>query len=129
MRSDILVTTVDIRQDYKILGPVYFQVSNKGVFSSALSKLVKQYEKEISNMEEGGQLSEARLDWGLLYGEFSVGQSDFEKAFFVAVEELKKRAALLGADAIVGMRQDIDLDTSTFQFFYLQMYGTAVKLG
>ena len=61
------------------------------------------------------------------YGEFSVGQSDFEKAFFVAVEELKKRAALLGADAIIGMRQDIDLDTNTFQFFYLQMYGTAVK--
>jgi len=46
-----------------------------------------------------------------LHGEFSVGQSDFEKAFFVAVQELKKRAAMLGPDAIVGMRQDIDLDT------------------
>ena len=63
----------------------------------------------------------------ILYGEFSVGQSDFEKAFFVAVQELKKRAGLLGADAIIAMRQDIDLDTTAFQFFYLQMYGTAVK--
>ena len=42
-------------------------------------------------------------------------------------QELKKRAALLGADAIVAMRQDIDLDTTSFQIFYLQMYGTAVK--
>ena len=47
--------------------------------------------------------------------------------FFVAVQELKKRAGLLGADAIIAMRQDIDLDTTAFQFFYLQMYGTAVK--
>ena len=34
---------------------------------------------------------------------------------------------MLGADAIIGMRQDIDLDTNQFQAFYLQMYGTAVK--
>ena len=72
-------------------------------------------------------MSPERADWGFLYGEWSVGQSDFEKAFFVATEELKKRAKLVGADAIIGMRQDIDLDTNGFAFFYLQMYGTAVK--
>ncbi|MGH2396287.1 MAG: heavy metal-binding domain-containing protein [bacterium] len=78
-------------------------------------------------MKKQGQISQARRDWGFLYGEFSVGQSDFEKAFFIAVQELKKRAAILGANAVIGMRQDIDLDTNTFQFFYLQMYGTAVE--
>lgn len=78
-------------------------------------------------MKKDGTISREKADWGFLYGEWSVGQSDFEKAFFVAVEELKVRAALLGADAIIGMRQDIDLDTNGFQFFYLQMYGTAVK--
>ena len=128
MRSDILVTTGDINQDYQIIGPVYFQISNKGIFSNALSKLVKQYEAEIVDMKRSGQMGEDRADWGFLYGEWSVGQSDFEKAFFVSVEELKKRAALLGADAIISMRQDIDLDTNSFQYFYLQMYGTAVKL-
>ncbi len=128
MRSDILVTTGDIKQDYQILGPVYFQISNKGIFSNALSKLVKQYEAEIIDMKRSGQMGEDRADWGFLYGEWSVGQSDFEKAFFVSVEELKKRAALLGADAIISMHQDIDLDTNSFQYFYLQMYGTAVKL-
>ena len=33
----------------------------------------------------------------------------------------------MGADAVIGMRQDIDLDTNAFTYFYLQMYGTAVK--
>lgn len=123
----MVVTTGDVKQDYEILGPVYFQVSNKGIFSSALSKLVRQYESEIADARKQGQIGARRGDWGFLYGEFSVGQSDFEKAFFVAVQELKKRAGMVGADAVVGMRQDIDLDTTTFQFFYLQMYGTAVK--
>jgi hypothetical protein len=107
---------------------VYFQVSNKGLFSSALSKLTKQYEAEIAQMKRQDQMDQDRMDWGFLYGEWSVGQSDFEQAFFVAVQELKKRAAIVGADAIIGMRQDIDLDTTAFQYFYLQMYGTAVKL-
>ena len=68
-----------------------------------------------------------KLTGGWLYGEFSVGQNDFDKAFFIVVEELKKRAARMGADAVIGMRQDIDLDTNAFTYFYLQMYGTAVK--
>ena len=38
----------------------------------------------------------------------------------MAVQELGKRAAILGADAVIGMRQDIDFDTSGFQFFYVQ---------
>lgn len=125
--SDVLVTTGDLKEDYEVIGPVYFQVSNKGIFSSALSKLAKQYEAEIAQMKKQGQIGQFRADWGFLYGEYSVGQTDFEKAFYIAVQELKKRATLLGAHAVVSMRQDIDLDTNTFQFFYLQMYGTAVR--
>ncbi|NLM03677.1 MAG: YbjQ family protein [Clostridiales bacterium] len=125
--NDIIVTTVDLKKDYDVIGPVYFQVSNKGLFSSTLSKLVKKYSAEIANRKREGIMSGDRADWGFLYGEWSVGQSDFEKAFFVAVEEMKVRAKMLGADAVIGMRQDVDLDTNGFQYFYLQMYGTAVK--
>jgi hypothetical protein len=128
MSENVVVTTGDLKQDYEILGPVYFQVSNKGVFSSALSKLVSQYQKEIDQMKKQGQIGQVRSDWGFLYGEWSVGQSNFEQAFFVAVQELKKRASTLGANAIICMRQDIDLDTNAFQYFYLQMYGTAVRI-
>ncbi len=125
--SDIIVTTGDLKRDYEVIGPVYFQVSNKGIFSSALSVLVTQYAKELQQLKNNGALSEERSDWGFLYGEYSVGQSDFEKAFYIAIQELKKRAAILQADAIIGMRQDIDLDTNGFTFFYMQMYGTAVR--
>ena len=125
----LTVTTGDLKQDYDIIGPVYFQVSNKGLFSSALSKLVKKYKSEIDALKKSGQTgSDGKFDWGVLYGEYSFGmENDFDKAFFIAVRELQKRAKLLGADAIIGMRQDIDMDTNAFQFFYLQMYGTAVK--
>lgn len=126
--NSITVTTGDLKQDYEIIGPIYFQVSNKGIFSSQLGKLKKAYAEEIAAMKKGGQIGEAQADWGFLYGEFSAGQSDFENAFFIAVQELRKRAQMLGADAVVGMRQDIDLDTNQFQAFYLQMYGTAVKI-
>lgn len=127
LKLSMPVTTGDLKRDYDVIGPVYFQVSNKGIFSSALARLVRQYESEIADARKQGQVGAARIDWGFIYGEFSVGQTDFDKAFFVAVQELKKRAATIGGDAIVGMRQDIDLDTENFQFFYLQIYGTAVK--
>lgn len=126
--NDIIVTTGDLTQEYEVIGPVYFQVSNKGLFGSTLSKLVDKYRKEIESLKKSGHMSDGQSDWGFLYGEWSVGQSDFEKAFFVATEELKKRADLLGANAIIAMRQDIDLDTNGFSYFYFQMYGTAVRI-
>ena len=125
--KNVIVTTGDIKQNYEIIGPVYFQVSNKGIFSNALSDLIAKYSSEIQEMKNDGMMSEARADWGFLYGEWSVGQSQFESAFYVATQELKKRAAMLGGDAVICMRQDIDLDTNAFSYFYLQMYGTAVK--
>lgn len=123
----VIVTTGDLKDNYEIIGPVFFQVSNKGIFSSTLRELVNKYSAEIEEMKNHALMSERRSDWGFLWGEYSVGQNDFEKAFFVATQELKKRAVMLGGDAVVSMRQDIDLDTSGFQYFYLQMYGTVVK--
>ncbi len=125
--SNVIVTTGDLSQEYEVLGPVYFQVSNKGLFGSALGNYKKKYLSEIQAMKKRGTMSEDRADWGFLYGEWSVGQSEFEAAFFIATEEIKKRAEMVGADAVICMRQDIDMDTNGFAFFYLQMYGTAVK--
>lgn len=126
--KEIIVTTGDLREDYEIIGPVFFQVSNKGLFSSALSRLVKKYKAKMEQKKKDGQLSERRMDWGIFYGEWSFGmENDFDKAFFVAIEELKERARILEGDAVIFIRQDIDLDTTDFQFFYLQAYGTVVR--
>ena len=127
MENKIIVTTVDLKNDYQILGPVYFSVSNKGLFGSQLGTLIKKYKSEIEKLKKENLLNPANADWGFLWGEFSAGQNDFDKAFYVSVQELKLRASMLNADAIIGLRQDIDLDTNGFQYFYLQMYGTAVK--
>jgi uncharacterized protein YbjQ (UPF0145 family) len=127
MSNKIIVTTGDLKNDYDVIGPVYFSVSNKGLFGSQLGTLIKKYKGDIEALKKESLITPERADWGVLWGEFSVGQNDFDKAFYIAVQELKSRASILNADAIVSMRQDIDLDTNGFQYFYLQMYGTAVK--
>ncbi len=131
-RDAIIVTTGELRKEYEIIGPVFFQVSNKGILGgrigSDLDELRDKYMNEIKEIEENELVKATGTDWGYLFGEVTVGQNKFEQAFYVAVQELKRRAQILGADAIICMRQDIDLDTSGFQFFYLQIYGTAVRI-
>jgi hypothetical protein len=133
MQQGIIVTTGDIKQDYEIIGPVYFQISNKpeGFASSTYMEYKAVYEQELANLKRSGEFQGTRsgnTEWGYVWGEYCLGESAFEFAFYISVEELKKRAAMLGGDAVVFMRQDIDLDTEVLQYFYLQMYGTAVKL-
>lgn len=132
METNMIVSTGDVNKDYDIIGPIYFQVSNKpeGFSPSRLSEYREFYEKEIAQLKESGKVEEIQngnVRWECVFGEWCMGQSSFEIAFFIAVEELKKRAKMLGADGVIFMRQDIDLDKEAVQYFYLQMYGTAVK--
>ncbi|MBO4852421.1 MAG: hypothetical protein J5477_02170 [Schwartzia sp.] len=124
----IIVTTGDLRQEYEIIRPVFFQVSNKGIFSSKFSKLAEKYSEELKQLEQSSKSVLGELAMGLFLNEWSANEDDFEKAFFMATEELKRKAFMLGGDAVIHMKQDIDLDTNGFQYFYLQMYGTAVKI-
>ena len=124
----IIVTTGDLHQEYEIIRPIFFQVSNKGIFGSKFSKLAEQYEAELQQLEQRSRSVLGDLAMGLILNEWSAREDDFEKAFFMATEELKRKAFMLGGDAVIHMKQDIDLDTNGFQYFYLQMYGTAVKI-
>jgi len=120
--STVRITTGDIKEDYEILKPVFFSVSNKGVFSSQLKKLAKKH--NIVGVSAQGR--GADLLW-IFAGEWPVEHQDFPIAFVVCLEELKVQAASIGGDAVIWLRQDIDLDTSGFQFFFMQAYGTAVR--
>lgn len=124
--SNIIVTTCDLKQDYEIIGPVFYQISNKGIFGSKLSKMRKEYEGMFAKQKNLDP--NVRADWSFLFLEWGVGQEEFQYAFYIACEEIRKMAKNMGADAVIGMRQDIDIDTNGFSFFYLQMYGTAVRL-
>lgn len=126
--SEVIVTTCDLKQDYEVIGPVFYQISNKGIVGSKLATMKKQYKEQIrQQMQKGSLDSNRRADWGSLFLEWGVGQEDFQFAFYIATEEIKKMSKKMGADAVIGMRQDIDIDTNGFAFFYLQMYGTAVR--
>jgi uncharacterized protein YbjQ (UPF0145 family) len=133
MESQIIVSTGDINRKYEIIGPVYFQINNRpeGFDVSTFSRYKEKYVNEINQLIDSIDINSSNLsskDWDCTVGKWCLGQSNFELAFFIAVEELKKRAAMLGADGIIFMRQDIDLDREAYQFFYLQMYGTAVRM-
>jgi len=54
----MVVTTGDIKREYEVIGPVYFQVSNKGIFSSSLSKLVSKYSTDIAEAKRQGKLAQ-----------------------------------------------------------------------
>ena len=128
MKKDIKVTTgEELGRKFEVIGPVYFQTSNKGLFGSALKDLKKKHESLLVQLKKDGQDSATSADWGFLWGEWNAGQNDFDSAFFCATQELRLKAEKAGGDAIISMRQDIDLDTNGFTYFYLQMYGKAVK--
>lgn len=120
-KSKIPVTTCDIKEDYEIISPIYIRITNR---DGQYSELEKKHNALLESKNSSGQLSEDKEDlFTLLF--MSGSEHVFEKAFFIAVEELKERAFRIGADAIVGMKYDMDLDINGF--FYLQMYGTAIK--
>jgi hypothetical protein len=132
-RGRFIVSTGDIPYIYEILQPIYFQVTNRGIFSSSYGRLEKKYDRIWRNKPKTGtsqQTSGDAINNVLLAfaGEWVVQATQFEKAFYMGVEELKAYASLLDASGIIFLRQDIDLDTNGFQYFYLQIYGTAVKI-
>lgn len=125
----IQVTTCDIHNHkYEIIRPCFYQVSNKGWFNDKLrNELCDPIAKKYDNDNNHEQESESAFGF-FFYGEASVHQEEFGKAFSVAIVNLKKQAVLAGGDAIIGYRQNIEIDTdNNHAWFYLQCYGTIVK--
>lgn len=142
----IFVTTTDIKREYDIIGPVFYQINDAGSGKMIFQKQ-KEYRSVINALKDQNQLVNQNASItesiGALSGMIELfstgdisastkdllgnGHNQFDEAFFISVEELKKRAYYMGADAIIGMKEELNLDTNGFQHFYMQMYGTAVK--
>jgi uncharacterized protein YbjQ (UPF0145 family) len=123
----IVVTTCDLHRDYQIIGPVYFPISNRGVFASEFQRLSSQCEPAPPARPQHVPATASRGDRTGDSGELASQANVFELAFALAVQELKRRAEALGADAVVGLRTEFELDPNDFQYFFLQAYGTAVR--
>ena len=142
----IFVTTTDIKREYDIIGPVFYQINDAGSGKMIFQKQ-KEYRSVINALKDQNQLVNQNASItesiGALSGMIELfstgdisastkdllgnGHNQFDEAFFISVEELKKRAYYMGADAVIGMKEELNLDTNGFQHFYMQMYGPAVK--
>lgn len=121
--ADVIVTTGDLKEGYEIRGQVYFAVTSKKLFthSGELNKLAKKHGIEKGKNNLASELTH------IMIGEWSADHQNFPMAFAVCIAEVKEQAAALGCDAIVWMRQTMNLDASNIQAFYMQVYGTAVR--
>lgn len=125
MTNNILVTTLDINREYDIIGPVFFEVTDAGgFFSQQLEELMERYRAEIAALRRRGATGDPQADWALTVGEASQARGRLDFTFYIGVQELKKNAAALQADAIIGLRQDIDRAAEAYRLY---MYGTAVR--
>jgi Putative heavy-metal-binding len=133
MKTNIQVTTGDLKQNYTIILPIFVQISNKGILKNEFEKLEIKYQILLKDLQEKGVLTpEHKGKKDSLRELTGENKSDIvglrmEKAFYIAIEELKKKAEKLDADAVVSMRYETDLVSGNHADFYLQMYGTAVK--
>ena len=129
---EIIITTGELKQAYTILQPIFVQISNKGVLKNQYELLEQKYHKFLEKLQDIGLVAQEYQPKkkGSLVGNDdkpdSVGHR-MEKAFYIAIEELKKRAEYLKGDAVIAMRYETDLLTNPSGEFYLQMYGTVVK--
>ncbi len=126
--KEIIVTTNDLKCDYKIIGPVFFYLTNKGLFSSQFDKLSKNYKVLIEENKKIGIVSDNDIPWSNFIGEFVATQTDIDLAFVISVEELKIRTGTIGGDAIIGFKFEIDFNHKSLNEFFVKVMGTAVKM-
>jgi|GEM_PF-3113706 len=136
--KNIIVTTGDINKPYRIISPIIYNTTNRGIFSSLYEKLKTKYNDpfykqllitpELSPSKSFDGLSLLTLFDTSIGFEGNVGQQSFDPAFYMSIAEMKLRAHKMGGDGIVSYKIDFDLDTTNWGAFYLQAYGTVVKL-
>ncbi len=117
--SKIIITTENLlNQPYEVVGLVYFQVRNSG---KPYRELMKDYKPALDEMRRLEKMPNTPK------GFFNWTGSELEECFFVGQEEIKKRASILGANAVIGFREDTDIYNDGGGWFFMQMYGTAVR--
>ena len=128
--TEVKASTGNYSGDYEIIAPVFFQLTNKGIYST-----LKQYKKQyVPFFESFGYDRDKSKKYSIdllffLAPEiYSGAENDFEIAYYIGIEELKLLADGLGGDAVLFIKHDIDLDTRGWTHFSLQVTGTAVKL-
>lgn len=118
--SQVVVSTTMISEPFTVLAPVYSLATNKhGQLDGAAKKLGINV-KSTSDTEVIG---------ALFLGDSSANYQAFPVAWQICIEHLKRQAASLGGDAVVGVQMAFETDKSGMglSHFTMHVYGTAVR--
>ncbi len=143
--NQIPVTSSNIEGACQIIAPVNFVIGSRGGMKEEFELLKSRQRHVIEEAKRLGQLSKSHglgqsitsfgmaADGGMSMGVHHAGSSfvssDLEIAFMIAVSQIQLRASYLGANAVVGFRWDIDVDSNSNVLNFLgTAYGTAVLI-
>jgi uncharacterized protein YbjQ (UPF0145 family) len=118
--AQVVVSTTLLSEPFTTVGPVYAVTTNmKGTLDAAAKKLGI----DIQAVSSEELLSSA------VFGDSVANFQAFPVAFTVCVEQLKRQAANMGADAVIGIQMNFDIDRSHsgLSAFTMQLFGTAVR--
>jgi uncharacterized protein YbjQ (UPF0145 family) len=141
--DQIPVTSSDIDGTCRILAPVNFVIGSRGGMRDEFESLKSRQRHVIEEARRLGQLStshglgqsivalgvaaDGEMSMGVHHAGSSFVSSDLELAFMIAVSQIQLRASYLGANAVVGFRWDVDVDSNSNVLNFLgTAYGTAV---
>ncbi len=129
MNHQIIVTTGTLEDKHSIIHPIFVQITNRGTLRNQMKRLEKEYEEFIKDLQEKGLIHpESEKKEGMSKkGHSHPTGLHMEKAFYIGIEELKKKAQVLEADAVIHLRYETDILDGDADF-YFQMYGTAVRI-
>lgn len=129
MNNQVIITTGGLQASHQIIQPIFVQITNRGVLKNQMKSFEKEYEELIQSLQTQGLIHQdpAKKDTMFQSNHSNTTGLHMEKAFYIGMEELKKKAQLLGANAIIHLRYETDILADDADF-YFQMYGTAVKM-
>lgn len=131
MNHNIIATTADLKEDYKIISPIIFSFDNQPVLFSSktkLNELLEKYKLKTEKMLSAiSSHDEQKTHLDFFYAILLNKDNPLEQMFYIGVEELKLRAEMLHADAIIGISQEVTSHNHP-TFFNYKIYGTAVKI-
>ena len=127
-----------------LVGPISFSIGTRGSMKTEYDRHKLQHAHKIRLAKQRGQVSKASglgqsissvgigdgdLSIALQHSGASFTSDDLDIAFQIAIGQLQLRASYLGANAVFGMRWDVDFDSNSNVLNFIgTAYGTAVTI-
>ena len=110
---------------FDIVGTISFLYSSRsGILSDTAAGMIHDLRRRTRPEGAPASSRTSAGDFTLIFDEAS---ETFDRVFLLTSQELRRRAAALGAHAVIEMRHDVDLAASDRDCVYVDVTGTAVR--